>query len=83
MAIIILLDGNATQKIKRKKYLRLGLLFRKSTIYAGQICPPYNDAFSRNLDNWPKQKSNFLWKQIHSKTLFLVKVICSPTSLKV
>ena len=41
------------------------------------------DAFSRNLDNWPKLKSNFLWKQIHSKTLFLVKVICSPTSLKV
>ena len=42
-----------------------------------------NDAFSRNLDNWPKQKSNFLWKQIHSKTLFLVNVICSSTSLKV
>jgi len=42
-----------------------------------------SDAFSRNLDNWPIQKSIFLWKQIHSKTLFLVKVICSPTRLKV
>jgi len=58
-AIIILIDENATQKIKQKKnYLRLGFLIWKSPLYAGQICPPY---LAVTTDNWKIRRQCPTW----------------------
>ena len=43
---------------KRKNYWRLGVLFRKSTIYAGQICPPY---LAVTTDNWKIRRQCPTW----------------------
>ena len=46
------------RKLNRKNYLRLQFLFRKSTIYAGQKCPPY---FAVTTDNWKIRRQCPTW----------------------
>jgi len=46
------------RKLNGKKYLRLGFLFRKSTINAGQICPPY---LAVTTENWKIRRQCLTW----------------------
>ena len=57
-AINILFDGNAYSEINENKLVKLGFLFRKSKIYAGQKCPPY---LAVTTDNWKIRRQCPTW----------------------
>ena len=61
---------NLTEKI----YLRLGFLFRKSTIYAGQISPPY---LAVTTDNWKIRRQCPTWPTyfVHTGIILFPQVL--------